>query len=326
MFLFAVSISVFGTRASRVMFKRAMYRVLRAPMSFFDTTPLGRITNRFSKDIDVMDNTLTDSIRMYLLTLGQMLATFALILAYFWYFIAAIVPLVAVFLVAAYYYRASAREIKRHEAVLRSVVFSKFSEAVYGTSTIRAYGTQDHFLTTIRQRIDEFSGAYYLTFANQRWLSLRLDYIGVIMIFILGLLVVTSRFTVDPSSGGLVLSYMLSIMGTFQFVVRQMAQVENDMNNCERIHHYGTQLEEEAPAKAAPVPESWPHAGEIVFDRVQLRYRAGLPLVLKDISVHVRGGERLGVVGRTGAGEVQHHAGAVPPRRALGRLYRHRRH
>lgn len=242
MFLFAVSISVFGTRASRVMFKKAMYRVLRAPMSFFDTTPLGRITNRFSKDVDVMDNSLTDSIRMYLLTLGQLLATFALILSYFWYFIAAIVPLVFIFLVAAYYYRASAREIKRHEAVLRSVVFSKFSEAIYGTPTIRAYGVQDHFLATIRERIDEFSGAYYLTFANQRWLSLRLDYIGVVMIFILGMLVVTSRFTIDPSSGGLVLAYMLSIMGSFQFVVRQMAEVENDMNNTERVHHVSSRF------------------------------------------------------------------------------------
>lgn len=303
MFLFAVSISVFGTRSSRVMFKRAIFRVLRAPMSFFDTTPLGRITNRFSKDIDVMDNSLTDSIRMYFLTLGQMLATFAIILAYFWYFIAAIVPLVAIFLVAAWYYRASAREIKRHEALLRSVVFSKFSEAVYGTTTIRAYGIQDHFLTTIRQRIDEFNGAYFLTFSNQRWLSLRLDFIGLIMIFILGMLVVTSRFTVDPSSGGLVLSYMLSIMGTFQFVVRQMAEVENDMNNTERVHYYGTALEEEAPQKIGQVAESWPQKGEIIFDHVQLRYRAGLPLVLKDITVKVEGGERIGVVGRTGAGK-----------------------
>ncbi|KAJ0120991.1 hypothetical protein J7T55_015731 [Diaporthe amygdali] len=303
MFLFAVSISIFGTRASKVMLKRAMFRVLRAPMSFFDTTPLGRITNRFSKDIDVMDNNLTDSMRMYLLMLGQIIATIGLILAYYYYFVAAMVPLMIVFIFAAYYYRASAREIKRHEAILRSHVFAKFSEAVYGTSTIRAYGVQDHFLRTIRQTIDEFDGAYFLTFSNQRWLSLRLDAIGLIMIFVLGMLVVTSRFTVNPSTGGLVLSYMISIMGMFQFAVRQMAEVENDMNNTERIHHYGTGLEEEAPLHVGQVPAEWPQQGRIVFDHVQLRYRAGLPLVLKDITIDVRGGERLGVVGRTGAGK-----------------------
>lgn len=302
-FLFAVSISVFGTRASKVMFNRAMTRVLRAPMSFFDTTPLGRITNRFSKDIDILDNSLTDAIRMYFMTIGSIIATFCLILTYYYYFAAALVPLVVVYLIAAYYYRASAREIKRHEALQRSHVFAKFSEAVYGVSTIRAYGIQQHFIRNVRKSVDEFDGAYFLTFANQRWLSLRLDGIGLIMIFVLSMLVVTSRFTVNPSSGGVVLSYMLSIMGSFQFAVRQMAEVENDMNNAERVHYYGTQLEEEAPDHVGEVPPAWPQKGEIVFENVQLRYRAGLPLVLKDVSVHVRGGERVGVVGRTGAGK-----------------------
>lgn len=280
-----------------------MTRVLRAPMSFFDTTPLGRITNRFSKDIDILDNTLTDTIRMYLLTIGGIIGTFVLVLVYYYYFVAAIVPLVVIYMFAAHYYRASARELKRHEALQRSHIFAKFSEAVYGISTIRAYGIQEHFIQNVRTSVDNFDGAYFLTFANQRWLSLRLDFIGLILIFILAMLVVTSRFTISPSIGGLVLSYMLSIMGSFQFAVRQMAEVENNMNNTERVHYYGTQIEQEAPEHVGELPPSWPQAGEIIFDHVQLRYRAGLPLVLKDISVHIRGGERLGVVGRTGAGK-----------------------
>lgn len=302
-FLFAVSISIFGTRASRLLFNRAVKRVLRAPMSFFDTTPLGRITNRFSKDIDVLDNNLTDAIRMYFMTIGSIVATFALVLSYYYYFSVALAPLVVVYFVSASYYRASAREIKRHEALQRSHVFAKFSEAVYGMSTIRAYGIQDHFVRNLRKKIDQFDGAYFLTFANQRWLSLRLDGIGLIMILVISLLVVTSRFNVHPSVGGVVLSNMLSILGAFQFVVRQQSEVENDMTNVERVHYYGTQLEEEAPDHVGEVPPAWPQKGEIVFDHVQLRYRAGLPLVLKDISVHIRGGERVGVVGRTGAGK-----------------------
>jgi len=123
MFLFAFSITVGGTHASKVLEHRAMMRVLRAPMSFFDTTPLGRITNRFSKDVDVMDNLLTDSIRMYLATLGSIVATMVLILVYYYYFVAALVPLVVIFVLAAQYYRATAREMKRHEAVMRSQVF-----------------------------------------------------------------------------------------------------------------------------------------------------------------------------------------------------------
>ncbi len=132
-------------------------------MSFFDTTPLGRVTNRFSKDIDVMDNNLTDALRMYLMTMAMIFSIFILIIVLYYYFVAVLVPLTIIFFFAAGYYRSSAREIKRHESVLRSTVFAKFSEAVVGTSTIRAYGRQEKFSQTIRQAIDDMDGAYFLT-------------------------------------------------------------------------------------------------------------------------------------------------------------------
>src|ERR1700743_1004177 len=154
MFLFSLSLSVFGTQASKHMLRDAMRRVLRAPMSFFDTTPLGRITNRFSKDIDTMDNSLSDSMRMYFMTFGMLSSVFILIIVYFHFFAVALGPLAVLFIMAAGYYRASAREIKRHEALLRSVVFAKFSEAVSGTATIRAYGLQKRFYRTICDAID----------------------------------------------------------------------------------------------------------------------------------------------------------------------------
>jgi len=303
MFAFSVAVSVYGTEAGKVMLHRAINRVLRAPMSFFDTTPLGRITNRFSKDIDVMDNTLTDAIRMYFLTLAMIISVFILIIVYFHYFAIALGPLLIGFLFSAGYYRASAREVKRHESVLRSHVFARFSEAVVGTSTIRAYGLQKQFSRTVRNAIDDMDSAYYLTFANQRWLSVRLDVIGMILVFTTGILVVTSRFSINPSIGGLVLSYILTIVQMIQFTVRQLAEVENNMNATERIHHYGTQLEEEAPLHLGDVRPTWPEHGEIIFDNVQMRYRDGLPLVLRGLDIHIKPGERIGIVGRTGAGK-----------------------
>ncbi|KFX86059.1 hypothetical protein V490_09250, partial [Pseudogymnoascus sp. VKM F-3557] len=303
MFAFAVSLTVFGTTASKVMLNRAITRTLRAPMSFFDTTPLGRITNRFSRDVDTMDNFLTDAIRMYFLTIGMIAATFALIIAYFHYFTIALVPLSVIFVFSAGYYRASAREMKRFESVFRSSLFAKFSEGLSGTASIRAYGLQDRFVTNIRNAIDEMNSAYYLTFSNQRWLSIRLDAIGNLLVFTTGILVITSRFNVNPSIGGLVLSYILAIVQILQFTVRQLAEVENGMNSTERVHFYGTELEEEAPLHTIEVAESWPQAGEIVFKDVEMRYRPNLPLVLSGLNMHVRGGERIGVVGRTGAGK-----------------------
>ncbi|KAK3063998.1 ATP-binding cassette transporter yor1, partial [Teratosphaeriaceae sp. CCFEE 6253] len=201
---------------------------------------------------------------------------------------------------SAGYYRASAREIKRHEAVLRSAVFSRFGEAVTGTSTIRAYGLQKQFAKSVNDAVDDMDGAYFLTFGNQRWLSTRLDIVGNLLVFTVGILVVTSRFDISPSIGGLVLSYILTIVQMIQFTVRQLAEVENNMNSTERIHYYGTELEEEAPLHLGEVRPTWPEKGEIVFENVEMRYRAGLPLVLKGLNMHVKGGERIGVVGRTG--------------------------
>ncbi|KAF7856926.1 hypothetical protein EAF04_009686 [Stromatinia cepivora] len=303
LFLFALSLTILGTIASKVMLSKAITKALRAPMSFFDTTPLGRITNRFSRDVDVMDNNLTDAIRMYFLTMAMIISVFALIIAYFHYFAIALAPLLVLFLFAAGYYRASAREMKRFESVFRSNVFAKFSEGLSGTATIKAYGLQHRFTTDLRKAIDEMNSAYFLTFSNQRWLSTRLDIIGNLLVFVTGILVITSRFSVGPSTAGLVLSYILSIVQMIQFTVRQLAEVENGMNATERLHYYGTSLEEEAPLHTIEVRPSWPESGEIVFNNVEMRYRENLPLVLSGLSMHVKGGERIGVVGRTGAGK-----------------------
>ncbi|KAK4657219.1 ATP-binding cassette transporter yor1 [Podospora pseudocomata] len=303
MFAFMVSLSIFGTTASKVMLQNAITRVLRAPMSFFDTTPLGRITNRFSRDVDVMDNNLTDAMRMYFFSIGSIISVFCLIIAFFYYFVIALVPLFILFLFATSYYRASAREVKRLESILRSNVFAKFGEGLSGVASIRAYGLKERFIVDLRQAIDDMDSAYFLTYSNQRWLSIRLDQIGNLLVFTTGILVVTSRFSVPPSIGGLVLSYILGIAGMIQFTVRQLAEVENGMNAVERLLYYGTELDEEAPLKTIELPKEWPQNGEIVFDDVHMRYREGLPLVLQGLSMHIKGGERIGIVGRTGAGK-----------------------
>lgn len=193
--------------------------------------------------------------------------------------------------------------MKRHEAVLRSMVYARFGEAITGTACIRAYGVEGQFRRSIRESIDVMNGAYFLTFSNQRWLSVRLDGVATCLVFVTGVLVVTSRFNVSPSISGLVLSYILAIAQMLQFTVRQLAEVENNMNATERVHYYGTELEEEAPLHLTEVSATWPEKGRIVFDHAQMRYRDGLPLVLKGLSMDVRGGERIGIVGRTGAGK-----------------------
>ncbi|KEY72370.1 hypothetical protein S7711_01047 [Stachybotrys chartarum IBT 7711] len=301
----SLGFTIFGTRSSQNMLHRAIDGILRSPVSFHDTTPLGRIVNRFSRDIDIMDNNLSESLRAASLTVSTVVSIMILTVAYYYFFAAALVPLFIVYILCAAYYRSSALEIKRHESVLRSFVFSQFNEAVVGTLTIRAYGVQQAFSTRLTNAIDEMNSAYFLTFANQRWLGVRLDAIGVLFLIVTGMLVVTNQFSVSPSISGLILSYLVSITQTLLLAVRQVADSQNNMNSVERVHYYAALLEEEAPRdnKYADVPVSWPEQGHISFNNVQMRYRDGLPLILRGLNFEVRAGERVGIVGRTGAGK-----------------------
>jgi len=303
LFAFSIVLSVTATNSSKEMFRQAITRVLRAPISFFDTTPLGRIINRFSSDVEIMDNNLADSLRMLFITFSYAFAVFILITAYFYYFAIALVPFYLFYIGAASYYRASARQVKRYESVLRSKVAAKFIEGLSGVETIQAYGLKDQFVNDLRSSVDTMNTAYYLTFANQRWLTMRLDAMGNLLVFAVGVLVVTSRFSVNPSTSGLVLSYILSVIQMLQFSIRLLSEVDKGVNSVERLRHYGVDLEEEAPLHTIEMPESWPEKGEIIFNNVDMRHRENLPLVLQGLSMHIKGGERIGVVGRTGAGK-----------------------
>ncbi len=252
-----------------------------------------------------MDNNLSEALRSAATTVAMVIAVFALTISYYYYFAAALVPLMAVYFLSAAFYHASALEVKRHEAVLRSAVYARFNEAIIGTATIRAYGVQAAISQTLVEAIDDMDSAYFLTFANQRWIGVRLDVLGVIFIFVVGMLVITNQFHVAPSISGLVLSYLVSITQALLLAVRQVADAANNMNSVERLHEYTTEIPQEAPAETTgfELPANWPARSHISFRDVEMRYREGLPLVLHGLSIDVRPGERLGIVGRTGAGK-----------------------
>ncbi|KAJ0106908.1 hypothetical protein J7T55_014984 [Diaporthe amygdali] len=308
LYAFGICLAITCTSSSNHMLNKALRKILHAPIAFFDTTPLGRITNRFSKDVDVMDYSLTEALRLYCISIAMVISIFALILSYFYWFICALVPVMIIFFFSAAYYRSSAREVKRYEAVLRSVVFARFTEGLSGVSCIRSYDSQDRFVKTIKMAIDNMDSANYLTFSNQRWLNMRLDLVGVILILTVGIVVVQERFTQSPAISGLVLSYILGATQVLQFIVRQFADVENAMNATERLYSYGKDIPQEGSVVnngviPRPPTSAWPFAGEITFDNVRMRYRPDLPEVLRGFSLQVGGSERIGIIGRTGAGK-----------------------
>ncbi|KAJ6630974.1 ABC transporter, partial [Mycena sp. CBHHK59/15] len=294
--------------ASQNLHKRALTRVMHAPMSFFETTPLGRIMHRFTKDCDTIDSTLGEALRMFSATLANILGAIILIAIILPWFLIAVLGIVIMYVYFAAFYRASAREIKLNlcvDALLRSSLYSHFSESLSGLATIRAYGVAERFRLDNERLVDVENRAYWLTVANQRWLGIRLDFLGSLLTFVVSMLAVGTRFSVSPAQTGVVLSYILSVQQAFGWLVRQSAEMENDMNSVERVLHYATDVEQEAanevPDKKPAAP--WPSRGQIEIKDLVLKYRPNLPAVLKGISMNVQAGEKIGIVGRTGAGK-----------------------
>ncbi|KAG8710747.1 hypothetical protein FRC09_020949 [Ceratobasidium sp. 395] len=292
-----------GFTASLNLFSGALSGVLGSPMKFFDTTPIGAIIARLSKDIDTLDANLPQAWFQLLSNAFSIFGTVALVFyTYAWLGIM-FPPLFVLYWYFSMYYRRTSIEVKRLDSILRSLLYAAFSEALTGLSTIRAYREQERFARVSERQIDVENKAYFVTIACQRYLGVRLDFLGNLLVLGIGLIAVGFRTSADPSKLGVVLTYALTITQTFSQMVTQLAQVEQDMNTVERIVHY-RDLEQEPPATLPDDPPAeWPTGGEISFRNVALRYRNGLPLVLDGLSFSVKPGERVGIVGRTGAGK-----------------------
>ncbi|KII85509.1 hypothetical protein PLICRDRAFT_145262 [Plicaturopsis crispa FD-325 SS-3] len=302
-FMLSFGFALASLFASLNMFRAALKGVLRSPTSFFDTTPIGRILSRLSKDQDTLDTELSLTLYQFLSTFASVLGTVALVFYTFPYLGIIFAPLTVLYLYVASYYRRSSVETKRLDSLMRSALYGSYSETLTGLSTIRAYGAQERSIDNADHGLDMENRAYYMTVAIQRWLGVRLDFFGNILVFGIALFAVGFRTSVNPSKIGVVLSYTLSITQIFSEMVSQFAQNEQNMNAVERVLVY-TELAPEGDAVTPnDPPASWPEKGEIQFNDVQLAYRKGLPLVLKGISFNVRPGEKVGIVGRTGAGK-----------------------
>uniref|UniRef100_A0AAX7TTT0 Multidrug resistance-associated protein 4 n=1 Tax=Astatotilapia calliptera TaxID=8154 RepID=A0AAX7TTT0_ASTCA len=276
--------------------------ILRTPIRFFDINPIGRILNRFSKDIGYLDSllpwTFVDFIQVFLQVIG-VIAVAAVIIP--WILIP-VVPLLVVFLFLRCYFLQTSRDIKRLESTTRSPVFSHLSSSLQGLSTIRAFKVQQRF----QQMFDEHQHlmkAWFLFLTTSRWFAVRLDGICSVFVTITAFGCLYLRDGLEPGAVGLALSYAVTLTGMFQWGVRQSAEIENMMTSVERVVEYA-ELESEASWETDKQPPSdWPKAGCITFDRVNFSYSASEPLVLKNLSLVFKSREKVGIVGRTGAGK-----------------------
>lgn len=222
-------------------------------------------------------------------------------------FIALIIPLAALYIYIQRYYLRTSRELKRLDSVSRSPIYAHFQESLNGISTIRAYRQQKRFSLENEWRIDGNLRAFFPSISANRWLAVRLEFIGsVIILSAAGFSIIAVSTGKGPSAGlvGLAMSYALQITQSLNWIVRQTVEVETNIVSVERVLEYAA-LPSEAPeiiSKKRP-PISWPSQGAVTFNNFSARYRPGLDLVLKDINLSFNPHEKVGVVGRTGAGK-----------------------
>lgn len=222
-------------------------------------------------------------------------------------FIALILPLAALYLWIQRYYLRTSRELKRLDSISRSPIYAHFQESLAGISTIRAYRQQDRFAQENEWRVDANLRAYFPSINANRWLAVRLEFLGSLIIFAAAGFAIISVTTGSGLSAGLVglsMSYALQITQSLNWIVRQTVEVETNIVSVERVLEYA-RLPSEAPdiiSKNRP-PASWPSKGAVSFNHYSTRYRQGLDLVLKDVNLNIESHEKIGVVGRTGAGK-----------------------
>ncbi|QKX61616.1 uncharacterized protein TRUGW13939_08768 [Talaromyces rugulosus] len=293
-------------RASAAIYSSLLGAILNATPLFFDRTPLGQITNRLTKDVEAMDQSLPG----FSINALQLVASMAMMLV----LISTVVPVflvAAVFICAAYYlvtvlYINGARDLKRIESVQRSPIYQNFSESVAGCVSLRAYAhATASFTHQNRVLVDSINQAYLLQWATQAWLMFRIDVLSSLVSFFTSMFVLLNSSRIDRGSAGLVLTFAASFTENVMWFVQIYSILQRDLNSIERILEYvGVEQEEEKKDRGIyDLPSPWPTEGRVSFHSFTARYTNDLDPVLDDVSFEIPPGQRVAVVGRTGAGK-----------------------
>uniref|UniRef100_A0A6Q2ZBL2 ATP-binding cassette, sub-family C (CFTR/MRP), member 8 n=1 Tax=Esox lucius TaxID=8010 RepID=A0A6Q2ZBL2_ESOLU len=303
----SVAVEWTGLRVAKELHHSLLSKIILAPMRLFETTPLGSILNRFSSDTNTIDQHIPATLEC--LTRSTLLCVSALgVISYVTpVFLIALVPLAIACYFIQKYFRVASRDLQQLEDSTQLPLLSHFSETVEGLTTIRAFRYEPRF----RQRLLQYTDAnniasLFLTAAN-RWLEVRMDYIGACVVLIAAVASITNSLhnKLSPGLVGLGLTYALMVSNYLNWMVRNLADMEVQLGSVKRINGLlKTEPENyEGLLTASQVPEGWPQQGEIQIQNLSVRYDTTLKPVLKQVNAHISPGQKVGVCGRTGSGK-----------------------
>ncbi|XP_071445342.1 ATP-binding cassette sub-family C member 10 [Hetaerina americana] len=302
-FLFAYG----GICAAKNMHSLLLDTVIKAKVVFFDLSPLGRILNRFSSDTYTIDDSLPFIMNILFAQLFSVVGAVLVTVYGIPWLILILLPLIPLYYWLQNHYRKTSRELKRLSSVTLSPLYSHFNETLQGLQTIRAYRAVSRFKLENEEYLEANQKAQLASQAAGQWLSLRIQFIGVVIISGVGLIaVIQHQFSVaNPGLVGLAISYALSVSGLLGGVVNAFVETEREMVAVERLYQYidTVQPEETKDGQCIACPYVWPFQGAIIFNNVVLKYRENIPPSLKGVSFQTRPAEKIGIVGRTGAGK-----------------------
>uniref|UniRef100_A0AAR2M2I7 ATP-binding cassette, sub-family C (CFTR/MRP), member 8 n=1 Tax=Pygocentrus nattereri TaxID=42514 RepID=A0AAR2M2I7_PYGNA len=296
-----------GLRVAKELHHSLLNNIILAPMRFFETTPLGSILNRFSADTNTIDQHIPTTLECLIRSTLLCVSALGVISYVTPVFLIALAPLAIACYFIQKYFRVASRDLQQLEDSTQLPLLSHFSETVEGLTTIRAFRYEARF----RQRLLEFTDAnnvasLFLTAAN-RWLEVRMEYIGACIVLIAAVASITNSLYSHLSAGlvGLGLTYALMVSNYLNWMVRNLADMEVQLGAVKRIKTLlKTEPENyEGLLSASQVPEGWPQQGEIQIQNLSVRYDSTLKPVLKHVSAHIKPGEKVGICGRTGSGK-----------------------
>ncbi|KNE67534.1 hypothetical protein AMAG_11989 [Allomyces macrogynus ATCC 38327] len=299
---FYLILAVVATRVAKLTMTKLLDAILRAPMSWWDVTPSGRVLNRLTGDQRTVDRQIP-AFSFQILAFGfRVLGTLITIALAMPWFMVALIPIAGAFLLVQSVYLSSSRELERISMVQASPVYQHITESLAGLATIRAFAHETQFELSVESKVDLAAGCTYTLNSTRWWLSVQLQLLGAAMVGVIGMLA-----AVTPVSGtaifGTALTYALQVTGILASLIERLAMLENALVSMERVQEYM-----DAPAEAREdtpfaLDATWPAEGAVEFRDYSTRYRDGFDPVLKHINLRISAGERVGICGRTGSGK-----------------------
>lgn len=293
-------------RASRAIHATAVENILSAPISYFQRQPTGRILNRLSSDVEALDTKIINAADMVLGSATKLLASLFLIAMSSPIVVLAIFPYV---LVTGYYqsrFRVCARELQRSSSILQSPVTAILSEALSAPASIRAYDAVRFMVSKHDAALDRLMSAKLVKKSLDTWITLRAEMAAVALLFVVAML--TAGGQIPDVLGGLALTFATGLANNVFLLSWGLTDLEVQMNSTERLQEYHDHLPKEGQLQSLqveprPVPKDWPQRNSIDVQNMSLIYPTRSAPAIDNLTLHIKSGERLGIVGRTGCGK-----------------------